>query len=306
MIEVAMSTKELGRTGVQIPEIGLGTWDYHGGVRPLRAGLEAGALYIDTAESYGTEAVVARVIRDCRRRVFVATKVSPQNFRPADFRKSLDRSLQTLGLDRIDLYQLHEPNPAIPIEDTMGTVAQAIDEGKVRFAGVSNFDAAQLQAAQAALGRHPVVSNQVRYNLIDRYIETGVLPYCRQHKITVIAYSPLARGVAKILECDPTGAFARIARETGRSLAQIALNWCLCKQGVVAIPKGNTEAHVIENCGAGGWRLTPEQEQLLDTAIQFRRRGQVDRWLRLYTPQPIRKAILGARRYLPRSVRRFV
>src|SRR5437588_187414 len=134
-----MLSKELGRTGVKIPEVGLGTWNYRVGPAPLRRGLEEGALFVDTAESYGTEAVVGEAISGLRERVFIATKVSPENFRPDALKKSVDGSLGRLGIETIDLLQLHHPNPSIPLEETMGAVAELVDAGKIRFAGVSNF-----------------------------------------------------------------------------------------------------------------------------------------------------------------------
>ena len=115
-----MMVKELGRTGVFLPEVGIGTWNYTAGPSPLRRGLQAGALFIDTAESYGTEEVVGEALRGLRDRVFVATKVSAGNFRRARLRASVDASLQRLGIDTVDLLQLHQPNPAIPIQETMG------------------------------------------------------------------------------------------------------------------------------------------------------------------------------------------
>src|SRR5438876_986875 len=121
-----MIQKELGRTGILIPELGIGTWNYHAGPLILRKGLDLGALFIDTAESYGTEPVVGDALRGIRDRVFLATKVSPKNFRSNDLRRSADRSLQRLGTDRIDLLQLHEPNPSIPIEETMGAMADLV------------------------------------------------------------------------------------------------------------------------------------------------------------------------------------
>jgi diketogulonate reductase-like aldo/keto reductase len=226
-----MISKQLARTGVFIPEVGIGTWNYYAGPDPLRRGLESGALFIDTAGSYGTEHVVGEAVRGLRDRVFIATKVSPQNFRGTDLRKSVDSSLQRLSVDSIDLLQLHEPNPSIPIGETMGTMADLVDAGKVRFVGVSNFSVAQLQEAQKASGRYPIVSNQVRYNLIDRTIESELLPYCRINQITVIAYSPLARNLSRIRDCDSRGTIDDLARVTGRSPAQIVINWCLCKDG---------------------------------------------------------------------------
>ncbi len=133
-----MKLKELGKTGVFLPEIGLGTWDYKGDTAALHKGIAAGALFIDTAESYGTESLVGRLLREVRHTVhesvFVATKVSPQNFRAKDLRNSVDSSLSKLGVDSIDLVQLHEPNAAIPIEETP-LVADAFPYSGIRPSG---------------------------------------------------------------------------------------------------------------------------------------------------------------------------
>jgi diketogulonate reductase-like aldo/keto reductase len=301
-----MMVKELGQTGVFLPEVGIGTWNYHAGPGPLRRGLEAGALFIDTAESYGTERVVGEALKGLRDRVFVATKVSPGNFRRTRLQASVDASLQRLGIDTIDLLQLHEPNPAIPVQETMDALAECVDAGKVRFVGVSNFSVAQLEEARRALRKYPIVSNQVRYNLIDRTIEQGLLPYCQANHITAIAYSPLARGLHRINDCDPGGVLDQLSRETGKSPAQIALNWCLCKEGVVVIAKGNCEEHVLDNCAASGWRLSAEQIDLLDAAIQYRHRGRFDVLLRRWTPHAVKPAVLRVLHYLPRGVRRRV
>jgi diketogulonate reductase-like aldo/keto reductase len=299
-----MIVTELAKTGTYIPEIGIGTWEYHAGPLPLRKGLEAGALFIDTAESYGSEPAVGEAVRGLRDRVFIATKVSPQNFRPADLRRSVEASLKRLGTNFVDLLQLHEPNSAIPIDDTMGAVAELIISGKVKFAGVSNFSVAQLQAAQKALGGFPIVSNQVRYNLIDRTIETDLLPYCRANHVTVIAYCPLARGLSRIRDCDPTGAIDVLSRETGKSPAQIVINWCLCQAGVVAIPKGNSVDHVLDNCGASDWRLNQEQLALLDSRIQHRRRNHLDRLVRQWVPGPLQSLAVQTLNAMPRGLRR--
>jgi diketogulonate reductase-like aldo/keto reductase len=301
-----MLVKELGRTGVSIPEVGIGTFAYQGSAELLREGVEAGALFIDTAESYGTETVVGEAVRGIRDRVFIATKVSPEHFHEADLHKSVDASLLRLGVAAVDLIQLHYPNPSIPIQETMGALGALVDAGKVRFCGVSNFSVDQLREAQKALGAHQLVSNQVRYNIIDRTIETGLLQYCQEHAITVIAYSPLAKSLNRIVECDPEGVIAQIARATGKSTAQVVLNWCLCKDNVVAIPKGGSREHLLENCGASDWRLSAQQIALLDTKIQFRHRNRFDRLARKLIPHSLQRAAVGALRYLPPSVRRRV
>lgn len=298
-----MVTKELGRTGVFLPAIGLGTWDYHGGPSPLRKGLEAGALFIDTAENYGTEAIVGEAVRGMRDRVFIATKVSPHNFRQEDLKGSADNSLQRLGIDSIDLLQLHWPNLSIPIEETMGAMADLVDAGKVRYIGVSNFSVGQLEKAQKVLGKHQIVSNQVHYNLINRAIETGLLQYCQAHHITVIAYSPLGGEFSRIRDCDPTGVIDELARITGKSPAQVAINWCLCKDGVVAIPKGNSIEHILDNCGASDWRLSQEQLRLLDLRIQPPRWIRFGMLLRQWMPRPLKSLAGHAVKALPPGLR---
>jgi diketogulonate reductase-like aldo/keto reductase len=299
-----MIHKELGLTGISLPEIGIGTWNYHAGPEPLRKGLESGALFIDTAESYGTEPVVREAMQEMRDEVFVATKVSSQNFRSKDLRRSVDASLQRLGVDQIDLLQLHQPNPCIPIEETMGAMADMVRAGKVRFVGVSNFSVMELQEAQKALGSYPIVSNEVRYNLIDRTIEKELLHYCQSNGIAIIAYSPLARGLEHICDCDTNNIIESLMRETGKSAAQIIINWCLCKEGVFAIPKGNSTEHVLENCGASDWRLSPEQLSLLDKNIQYRERRRFDMLVRRYAPKTLMAVAQKVRKHLPRGLRR--
>lgn len=271
-----MKLTQLGRTGVQLPAIGLGTWRYQGGIEPLRVGLEAGAAFIDTAESYGTEEVVGQTIKGIRKQVFLATKVSPRNFRPADVRGSINGSLKRLGTDYVDLYQLHWPNYTVPIEETIRAMEELVDRGKVRFIGVSNFTLGELKSAQKSMTKHHIVSNQVRYNLIDRTIELGLLSYCQEHDITVIAHSPLANSFADIGARDPQRVIERIAEAGSRTQAQIMLNWCLSKRGLVTIPKSNSIDHVKENCGASNFELSGEELGLLETQIRFRRRGRVE------------------------------
>lgn len=279
-----MNRKRLGQTAVEIPEIGLGTWDYCAGPELLRAGLEAGALFIDTAESYDSEPVVSKAINGMRDSVFLATKVSRHHLRCADVFRSAEQSLRRLGTDWIDLYQIHAPNPAVPLEETLDAMEKLVETGKVRFIGVSNFSVIELERACRVMRRHPIVSNQVRYNLADRSIERGLLDWCQEHHITVIAYSPLGRELQRLFDCDPDGVLAQVARETGRSVPQIALNWCLCHDGIVAIPKASSIAHLLENCGASGWRLSAEQIRQLDEGILFRHRTGVDSLVRHLTP----------------------
>ena len=275
-----MNQKELAATGVYLPEIGLGTSNFAGGLVPLRRGVELGAVLIDTAERYGTEEIVGEALKELRNKVFMATKVSPAHFRRKDVLAAADDSLRRLNTDYIDLYQLHEPSLTIPIEETMSGMEELVDSGKVRFIGVSNFSLRQLKRVQAAMRKHKIVSNQVRYNLIDRTIEKELLPYCQKNGITIIAYGPLARGLSKIQRADSTGILEKVAVETGRSQAQIALNWCTAKPGVIAITKTDSTERIVEACNASGWRLTDDQLRRLDEGIKFRSRTPVEVFLR--------------------------
>jgi diketogulonate reductase-like aldo/keto reductase len=275
-----MKQKGLGNTGVLLPEIGVGTWRYHGGVDPVRKAIALGAFLIDTAEAYGTEEIVGEAVRHLRNDVFIATKVSPIHFRRSDLLMAADQSLVRLRTDYIDLYQLHRPNPVVPIEETMGVMEELVDKGKVRFIGVSNFSVTELRKAQAALSSYRIVSNQVRYSLVDRSVEVGLLRHCRENKITVIGYSPLAEGINHIKERDPRAILSKVAALTGKTEAQVALNWCISRENVIAIPKASSVDHVVENCGASGWQLSPEQNRLLEEGIRFRRRGPIEAALR--------------------------
>ena len=275
-----MNQKELGKTGVLLPEIGLGTWQYRGGVEPIKKAIDLGSILVDTAESYCTEEIVGEAVRQVRNRVFIATKISPRHFRRSDVLIAAEKSLERLRTDYIDLYQLHRPNYTVPIEETIGAMEELVDRGKIRFIGVSNFSVSELRKAQAALSRYRVVSNQVRYSLVDRSAEVDLLRYCKENQITVIAYSPLALGINHIKAKDPHAVLNRVATLAGKTEAQVALNWCISREKVIAIAKASSVEHVVQNCDASGWRLSSEQITLLEKGIRFRRRGRAEAALR--------------------------
>ena len=270
-----MELKELGKTGVMVPEIGVGTWKYSGGVEPLKTGIDLGAWLVDTAEIYRTEDVVGQAIASQRDTIFLATKVSGNHLRPSDVFRSAEASLRLLNTDRIDLYQIHWPERRVPIAETMGAMESLVDQGLVKYIGVSNFSLSELREAQAAMTNYPIVSNQVLYSLIDRDIERDLLPYCQENDVTVIAYTPLADGSLARKSRLPIGrrgvaginALDAMATTVGKTMAQVALNWCTSRPNVIAIPKSNNRDRVAENCGGSGWRLTPEQVQTLDDAF---------------------------------------
>ena len=153
-----MEYKELGDTGVMLSEIGLGTWKYRGGPQPLQRGVALGANLIDTAEMYHTEDAVGQAIRGIRGDVFLATKVLASHLAYDDLLRAAENSLRQLEQEVIDLYQIHWPSRNVPITETMRAMEELVDRGLVRHIGVSNFSLAQLQEAQRAMSKNPVVS----------------------------------------------------------------------------------------------------------------------------------------------------
>ena len=263
-----MEYRELGSTGEMVPEIGLGTWKYRGGVEPLRKGIELGAILIDTAEMYKTEDAVGEAIKGRRDKVFLATKVLGSNLRHDALLRAAENSLRLLDDDVIDLYQIHWSNRSVPIAETMGAMEELVERGMVRYIGVSNFSVAEMREAQHAMPNNPLVSNQVLYNLKRRQIERDLIPYCEDNNITVIAYTPLADGSLSgrsRFRPDKGGSvLEEVAREVGKTPAQVALNWCLSRSNVIVIPKSDSVERTVENCEASGWSLSPSQVAVLD------------------------------------------
>lgn len=253
-----MNSIELGRTGEKVPVLGLGTWklgaDPEQEIEALETGFKLG-MFVDTAEMYGTEPLVGKALEG-EKKVFVATKVSPDHFHHDDVIKACDRSLKGLNVKQIDLYQLHWPNTRIPIEETMGAMEELVKQGKIRYIGVSNFSVEEMKAAQAVMKRNEIVSNQVEYSILVRNIEKDVLDYCKKNKMTVIAYSPLVSGrMFNKKNENLLKLISEIGRKYGMSPAQIALAWVLSKENVVAIPRTGSKEHVIENAKSANVKL---------------------------------------------------
>ena len=239
-------------------------------VEALRLGLELEMTMIDTAEMYGSghsEEVVSKVLKGWTGPVIVASKVSPSHFRYDDVLRSARMSLDRLGVDMMDLYQLHWPNSRIPIEETMRAMEKLVKDGMTRHIGVSNFSVEQMREAQTALSRGKIVSNQVEYSLIDRSIEKNILPYCQREGITVIAYSPLGQGRIPRGRGGEFKVLDEVAAEHGKSRSQVALNWVLRKDNVVTIPKAGDKQHVRENSESVGWKLSGKDLERLDSAF---------------------------------------
>jgi diketogulonate reductase-like aldo/keto reductase len=256
-----MRFKQLGRTGEKIPEIGIGTWKMGGRaeeeIDAIREGIRLGMGLVDTAEMYANEVLVGEAVEG--RRAFMATKVSPQHFRYDSVISSCKASLERLGLAQIDLYQLHWPNNSVPIAETMSAMEHLVDTGMIRHIGVSNFSVEELEEAQAAMKKYEIVSNQVEYSILVREIEEELLGYCQKSGITIIAYSPLARGAVFDKGAQQYGTLGRIAERRGKSIGQVALNWVVSKRGVVAIPKASDIGHLRDNAGGSGWKLSRDE-----------------------------------------------
>lgn len=238
--------------------------------RVLLRALELGIDFIDTADSYGpevSERLIAETLRPYPPGLVIATKggqVRPgpgqwvPDGRPAHLREALEGSLRRLGLDRIDLYQLHRPDPKVPFVESVGALIDMREEGKIRAIGLSNVSEQQLETA---LGMTSVASVQNRYNLVDRQSE-GVLRVCEARGLAFIPWAPVQVG-------DPhaAGTAARIARECGISASQLALAWILARSGqTLPIPGTASVRHLEENVAAAAVRLTPEQVQALEAA----------------------------------------
>jgi len=278
-----MDFKDLGKSGVKVPVLGLGTWGIGGfsnrglggdseAIRALQLGLELEMRFIDTAEMYArghSEEVVAKAVRSQRGKVFIATKVSAEHLSYEGVLRAAESSLRRLETNYVDLYQVHWPNPNIPIRETMRAMERLVEEGKVRHIGVSNFSVRQAQEAQEALSRNSLASNQVEYSLLNRSIEDDLLPHAKREHITIIAYSPLARGqIPKGGQEKRWRQIDEIASKYGKTRTQVALKWMLARDPVVAIPKATTLEHVRENAGAAGWKMDSEDLVTLDEAFR--------------------------------------
>jgi diketogulonate reductase-like aldo/keto reductase len=276
-----MEFRVLGKTGENVPIVGLGTWEIGGrmagdssrddeAVEALRLGLELGMTLIDTAEMYGgghSEEVVARVLKSWDKPVYLASKVSPSHFAYDDVLRCARKSLERLKLKRMDLYQLHWPNSRVPIAETMKAMEKLVRDGATRHIGVSNFSIEQIVEAQGALSKEKIVSNQVEYSLVDRSIEKDLLPHCQKEGITVIAYSPLGQGKIPRGKGEAFRVLDDIAAKHGKSRCQVALNWVVRNESVVTIPKAIDKAHVRENATVTDWRLDTDDLKRLEATF---------------------------------------
>jgi len=271
-----VTRRQFGFTGVELPVIGQGTWEIEGSreqelraIDALRTGIDLGMTHIDTAEMYGSgraEELVAAAIAGRRDDVFLTSKVLPSNASYEGTLRACARSLKRLRTDHLDLYLLHWESD-YPIAETMRAMEKLAGDGLTRFIGVSNFDVHQVKAAQAALRNHRLAANQVLYNLRERGIERKLIPYCRQHEIAVVGYSPFGQGKFPNPYSRGGKVLAAIAKRHGRSPHQVALNFLTRLPQLFAIPKAGDPDHTRENAGGVGWDLTEEDIAEIDGAF---------------------------------------
>jgi diketogulonate reductase-like aldo/keto reductase len=273
MSEPTQPRRPFGLGGPDVPIVGQGTWnledaDRDAAIATPRHGLDRGMTHIDTAEMYGNggaEAVVAEAIAGQRDRVFLVTKVLPENASRAGTVQACERSLRRLRTDRVDLYLLHWASSRHPLRDTMQGMADLVARGLVRFVGVSNLDVAQMREAQAALGEIRLASNQVLYHLRAREIERDLLPDAEREGVAVVGYTPLAKG--GFLR---GGAVADVAARLGRTPRQVALAFLTRRASLFTIPKATRPEHVRENAAALDVALGPEDLSAVEAAYPVR------------------------------------
>lgn len=261
--------------GVVLPTIGQGTW-YMGEnpghrraeVSALRAGVDLGLTLIDTAEMYadgGAEEVVGEALNGLRERVFLVSKVYPWNAGGQKAIAACEASLRRLKTDYLDLYLLHWSGN-FTFAETVEAMETLIAQGKIRRWGVSNLDVDDMQALWQVPGGRQCATNQVLYHLASRGIEYDLLPWCQQHQLPVMAYSPLAQAGRLRSGLLNHPVVNEIAHAHSASAAQILLAWVISHQGVMAIPKAASVEHVQQNAAALSITLSAQELAALDKA----------------------------------------
>jgi aryl-alcohol dehydrogenase-like predicted oxidoreductase len=305
-------TRTLGRQGLEVSALGLGCMgmsqsygvpDDHESIATLHRALELGVTFLDTAEAYGpftNEELLGRALRGRRDQVILATKfgfrfrdreLTGTDSRPEHIREVAEASLRRLKTDHIDLLYQHRVDPAVPIEDVVGAMADLVREGKVRYLGLSEAGEAAIRRAHAV---HPISALQSEYSLWERNLETDIIPVLRELGIGLVAFSPLGRGfltgTAKRAEEYPEGDYRRgdprfqganfdanmraasvvqqLARRKDATPAQVALAWLLHRgEDIVPIPGTKRRLYLEENLGAVSLSLGPADVELLDRAL---------------------------------------
>jgi len=260
------------RDGRLVPALGQGSARLAHGRHPqaeeeaaLRAGIDLGMTLVDTAELYGSEELIGRVIAGQRERVFLVSKVWPSHVAGDGIARACAASLKRLGTDHLDLYLLHWPNGVSDFAHVVKAFEDLRAAGKIRAWGVSNFKVSDMEKLFRVPQGERCAMNQVPYSLDDRGIERDLLAWCERHDVAVMAYSPLG-GPGTALLGNP--ALARIGAAHNCSPAAVALAWTIRGSRVIAIPESGSAAHVKENAVALSLTLTPQELKDLDAAFR--------------------------------------
>jgi diketogulonate reductase-like aldo/keto reductase len=263
-----LQTRKFGN-GPDVPVIGQGTWyidrgDRKGAVAALRRGIELGMTHIDTAEMYGdAELVVAEAIAGKPDELFLVSKVLPSNASRRGTITACERSLKRLQTDRLDCYLLHWRG-SYPLDETVAAFAELVAAGKIRSWGVSNFDTDDLHELLAVAGRGKIACNQVLYHLQERAIEHAVIPWCEQHGVAVVAYSPFGHDDFPSPRSKAGEMLQSIADAHRASPRQVALSFLTRNPVVFAIPKAASAVHAADNAAAGKLTLSESEIAALD------------------------------------------
>ncbi len=309
-----MRYKRLGNSSLEVSVVGLGTWaiggDFWGkvddnrSIETIQRAIDCGINLIDTAPAYGSghaERIVGQAIKGRRDKVIIATKCGiikeggrvSRNLRPESIRKEVDDSLRRLGVDVIDLYQIHWPDNSTPLEDTLNELVKLRDAGKFKYIGVSNFDRKLLEEATSIA---EIVSLQPPYSLLDREIEKDVLPFCREKGIGILTYGSLGGGIltgkfkerpkfdkddrrenfypffneplwSKAMELVEV--LRQIAVEVDKPVAHVAINWLNQQEGVSSSLVGaKTPEQAEQNAASADWELSREQLDAIESAYK--------------------------------------
>ncbi|USL27474.1 aldo/keto reductase (plasmid) [Priestia megaterium] len=255
--------------------IGLGTWNmgdnkekYTQELNALRSGLDAGIQVIDTAEMYGdgnSESLIGDAIKPFEReKLYLVSKVLPNNASKKQLPISLDNSLKRLKTDYLDLYLLHWQG-SIPIEETIETMEKAKMQGKIKSWGVSNFDVTNMTKLLKQPNSHHCVTNQVRYNLGDRGIDFDLVPMMKENNMPLMAYAPVARGDRLGSNLTKQKVLLDISQKYNANVFQILLAWCIRNGQTIAIPQSSNTKHVISNVKSANIQLTEEDLAKIDS-----------------------------------------